>query len=181
MNKIETARLLLRSIEKEDAAAIYEFSRNPNVGLSAGWKPHETLEETLEIMNQIFIGQEHIFGIILKDTNKLIGSIGLMPDPHRENPQAMMMGYALAEEQWGKGLMKEAATAVIEYGFKKHHFSLITCTCYPDNIRSHRVIEKCGFIHEGRLRQCEVRYDGAVMDMECFSITPEEWEKRVYC
>ncbi len=178
MGNIETARLLLRSIEESDTENIYEYSRNPNVGITAGWKPHKNIEDTRVIMKQIFIGQENVFGIVLKECNKLIGTIGLITDPRRENPKAMMIGYAIAEEHWGKGFMTEAANAVISYGLNKLALDLISCTCYPDNRRSRRVIEKCGFHHEGSLRQCEVRFDGTIMDMECFSITAEEWKNQ---
>ncbi|WP_321331769.1 GNAT family protein [uncultured Bacteroides sp.] len=176
MGNIETPRLLLRPIEESDAKDIYEYSRSPNVGIAAGWKHHESIEETQEIMRQIFIGQENIFGIVLEEGNKLIGTIGLISDPRRQNPKTMIIGYALAEGQWGKGFMTEAAKAVISYGFNELSLDLISCTCYPDNWRSRRVIEKCGFHHEGCLRQCEVRYDDAIMDMECFSITSQEWQ-----
>ncbi|WP_321478453.1 GNAT family protein [uncultured Bacteroides sp.] len=178
MVKIETPRLLLRPIEESDAQDIYEYSCNPNVGITAGWKPHESIEETKEIMEQIFIRQKNIFGIVLKESNKLIGTIGLIQDPRRENPKAKMIGYALAQEEWGKGLMTEATKAVISYGFNEESLELISCTCYPDNQRSNRVIEKCGFHYEGCFRQCEVRYDGTLMDMKSFSITLQEWNKQ---
>lgn len=170
---------MLRPITEADASEIYEYSHNPNVGIHAGWKAHESIEETKEIMNQLFIGQDHIFGIVLKENNKLIGTVGLLKDPHRSNPRVMMLGYAMSEEQWGKGLMTEAARAIVDYSFREVPIDLLTCTCYPTNHRSYRVIEKCGFRHEGCLRQCEMRFDGAIMDMECFSISREEYEKSV--
>lgn len=173
---IDLGEILLRPIVEGDTEDVYAYSSNPKVGLAAGWKYHESLEETTEIMNLIFLGKEHIFGIVLKDGNKLVGSVGLMADPRRDNPLAMMLGYALAEPQWGQGIMTKAARAVVAYGFRDLGLGLISCTCYPDNRRSFRVIEKCGFKYEGRLRQCEVRYDGAVMDMECFSIIRGEWD-----
>ena len=51
----------------------------------------------------MFIGQENIWAMILKDTQQLIGSIGIVPDPKRENPQVRMLGYWLDEAHWGKG------------------------------------------------------------------------------
>lgn len=172
MDLLETERLLLRHIVESDAADIFEYSRNPNVGPNAGWKPHENIMETRGVMDEIFIGQEHMFGILLKKTNKLIGTIGLIPDPKRNNSRVMMLGYAMGEPYWGKGLMTEAAEAVIAYGFEKLSLSLISCTCYTFNKRSRRVIEKCGFEYEGCLRQCEMRYDGKVFDEYCFSLMP---------
>lgn len=72
---IETRRLVLRAITLDDINDIYEYSKEPNVGPNAGWKPHETMEETKQIAEQIFIKQEGVFGIILKENNKMIGSV----------------------------------------------------------------------------------------------------------
>ena len=47
---IETERLLLRPVTEQDAEDIYEYSNSKNVGPNAGWKPHESIEETREIM-----------------------------------------------------------------------------------------------------------------------------------
>lgn len=79
MNPIETERLILRPIVESDAEAMYEYCKNENVGINAGWKPHESIGETREIMKLVFLNQEHVFGMVLKETGKLIGSIGLVP------------------------------------------------------------------------------------------------------
>ncbi|MDL2236607.1 GNAT family N-acetyltransferase [Christensenellaceae bacterium OttesenSCG-928-K19] len=51
---LETERLLLRPAELEDYRDIYEYSKHPDVGSNAGWKPHENKEETIAIMRDIF-------------------------------------------------------------------------------------------------------------------------------
>lgn len=170
MKKIETKRLLLRHITIEDATDIYDYSREPNVGPYAGWKPHNNIDETHQIMNELFIEHDNIFGIVIKGTNKVIGTIGLIEDPRRQNSHALMLGYAMSEKYWGKGLMTEAAKAVIEHAFCELPINIISCTCYPHNIGSRRVIEKCGFEYEGCLKQAEERYDGAIMNLQCYSL-----------
>jgi len=170
MKDFETTRLLLRHIAESDAEDIFEYGKELNVGPNAGWKPHTSIEETRKVMTEVFIGQENVFGIVLKDTNKMIGSIGLISDPRRTNPHALMLGYAISEHHWGKGLMTEAARAIIERGFQELPVDIITCTCYSINPRSRRVIQKCGFQYEGCLRQCEERFDGVILDMECYSL-----------
>ena len=60
---IETERLCLRPIIKSDADDIYEYSKGANVGPNVGWKPHENIEETLKIMDLLFIDKENIWGI----------------------------------------------------------------------------------------------------------------------
>lgn len=165
---IETDRLLLRPFTESDASDVFESCKNPNLGNNAGWKPHETIQETLDILNSVFIGKEGIWAIVSKDTRKVIGSIGIIPDPKRENPHARMLGYWLEEKQWGQGFMTEAVQAVLNYGFTQMSLHLVTANCYPHNQRSQRVLEKNGFIYEGRLHQAELMHDGQINDHLCY-------------
>lgn len=173
--EIETDRLRLRTIRPEDAEDIFRYSGEPNVGPNAGWKPHETIEETREIMELLFTDKEGVFGIVEKESGRMIGSVGLVEDPKRENPAARMLGYALSESCWGRGYMTEAVRAVLFYGFYKLHLSIISAYCYPDNERSRKVLAKSGFTYEGTLACCELRYDGVVLDNECFSLGTDEF------
>jgi len=174
---IETRRLLLRKIVPSDAKDMFAYSRGPNTGLNAGWKPHESLEETQDTINTFFLNQESVFGIVLTETNTLIGSISLIKDPMRENDSTRMLGYDIGEDYWGLGIMTEAAKAIMSFGFETMYLDLISATCYPDNIRSRRVLEKLGFKYEGTLAQADKRYDGQVLDMECFSLSKEDYFK----
>lgn len=176
MAEIKTERLTLRPIVFSDQEDIFEYSKHPMVGPNAGWKPHESRSETMEIMKTIFLDQDSVWGIEIKDEKKIIGSIGLIKDTKRENKQAMMLGYAIAYDKWGKGITTEAAREVIEYGFEKLGLSLISVWCYAHNERSRGVIKKCGFKYEGTMRQAEERYDGKIFDGELYSITKEEWK-----
>ncbi len=174
---IETERLILRHIKSSDAEDIFEYSKNPDVGPNAGWEPHKSVEDSKEIMKYIFLGENNIFGIELKENKKLIGTIGLIKDLKRENPTALMLGYALSKDYWGKGIMSEAAKTVIDYGFNELGLDIISCCCYSFNKRSRRVIEKSGFRYEGTIRGAEMRYDGKIFDLDSFSLIKDEWKK----
>ena len=174
---IETERLILRNIKISDTEDIFEYAQTPEVGPNAGWEPHKSIEESKEIMKSIFLRQNNVFGIVLKENNKLIGTVGLIKDPKRENPTALMLGYSLSKEYWNRGIMSEAAKATVNYGFNELGLEMITCCCYSYNIQSKRVIEKCGFKHEGIIRGASLRYDGIIFDYESFSLTKEEWKK----
>jgi len=167
---LQTERLILRPLTESDDAAIFDYSKNPNVGQNAGWEPHKSIEETREIMKTVFLGKEGVFGIVLRETGKLFGSIGLVTDSKRENDKARMLGYAIGEDYWGHGYITEAALAVIEYGFNELKLDLISSYCFPFNERSKRVLEKLGLKYEGRLAQSDVRYDGVVLDNDCFAL-----------
>lgn len=175
MSKLHSERLILRPININDCDDIFEYASNPHVGPNAGWKPHESKEETLEIMKTLFLDKDTIWGIMLKDSQKLIGTIGLVDDSKRVNDQAKMLGYAIGEKYWGKGFMTEAAGEVLRYGFNGLQLDLISAYCYPFNKRSQGVIKKCGFIFEGVLKKAEKIYNGDIFDIECYALTADEY------
>lgn len=177
MEHINLERLILRPIYISDVDDVFEYSKRPMVGPKAGWKPHESKDETIEIMNMLFIDQETVWGIVPKETGKIIGSIGLIYDPKRENESVKMIGYAMSDLYWGNGYMTEAARAVIKHGFEQCGIDLISAYCYPENARSMRVIEKCGFVYEGTLRLAERLYNGEVKDNACYSLTLEQYKQ----
>lgn len=175
---LETPRLMLRPCRMEDLEVFHRYCANPQVGPNAGWKPHETLEESRKILEDWVKGseQEGIWAIEEKNLGQMVGSIGLHMDGLRPGvPNCRMMGYALAQEQWGKGLMTEAAQALLRYAFDTLGLALVTINHYAYNARSRRVIEKCGFTYEGTLRQGVGLYDGRVEDLCCYSMTAVEY------
>lgn len=166
--KLTTRRLLLRPFAEDDLNDFFECCRNPHLGNNAGWKPHETIEEANEFLHTVFINPKDIWAIIYNETNRVIGSIGLMTDSKRENSQARMLGYWLKESYWGQGLMTEATQTILNYGFSSLGLKLITANCYPFNLRSQHVLERNGFLYEGTLHQAEQIYTGEVYDHLCY-------------
>ena len=175
MTEIRTERLILRSVTENDAEDIYEYSKDPEIGPKAGWKPHESVEETKKLFPDIFLKQPSVFAIVMPENGKVIGTIGLINDEKRSYDKVRMLGYALGKEYHCRGYMTEAAKAVIEYGFKTMGLELISAYCYPFNKASQRVIEKCGFMYEGTLKMSELRYDGTLLDEICYSISKDEY------
>lgn len=167
---LTTERLLLRPLAADDAEALYQCYKGPQVGPNAGWKPHDSVAETRGIIRSILMA-ENIFGIVLKAENVVIGSVGLVKDTKRENDRARMMGYSIGEEYWGRGYMTEAAGAVSAFGLDSLALDLISAYCYPSNVRSKRVLEKLGFKYEGMLSLCEKLYNGEVRANECYALT----------
>lgn len=175
---IKTERLILRPCTLEDSEALYEYMKNPNVGPHAGWAPHKSLEETKEIVKSIFLNAK-TFVICLpigNEESKVIGIIGLENDIHRPDGNSREIGYSLAEEHWGNGYMTEAAKAVIEYGFNEMGLDQIAIGTSDENIRSQRVISKCGFVYEGTIRRSYKTYDGSLRNTRIYSILRSEWE-----
>jgi len=174
MKTIETERLILRGFQLEDLDDIYEYAKNPNVGPMAGWKPHSSKEESLSILKS-FIEKEEVWAIVLKENNKVIGSLGIHKNHKRDNPNARSLGYVLSEDYWGRGLMTEVVKRAVKFVFEEMNIDLLVVFHYPHNVRSKRVIEKCGFKYEGTLRQASTIYDGRIFDVVCYSILKSEY------
>lgn len=179
MKTIETERLILRGWTLSDAEAFYAYAKNPNVGPHAGWKPHASVDESRDILENVFLTKYEIWAIVEKETGRIIGSIGFEEDVKRPGiATSKELGYAMAEDCWGKGLMTEAARAAIRHGFEEMGLSMVAIGRSPVNHRSGRVIEKCGFVEEGTLRQAYRIYDGTLRDTKCYSLTKEEFERQ---
>jgi putative acetyltransferase len=176
MKEIQTQRFLLRPWQKKDAESLYAYAKDPDVGPHAGWKPHADVAESLKIIKTLFLPND-VWAITIKETGRIIGSVGLEPDRRRPGIKSKEIGYALAKEFWGKGVMTEAAKAVIDFGFDVFGLEVISVCTSPVNKRSQRVIEKCGFVYEGTERKVYKTYDGTLRDTKCYSILREEWEQ----
>ncbi len=174
MDRIETERLYLRRFQETDLLAMHAYCIKDNVGPHAGWKPHETLEDSKGILKEFMEGDE-VWALFEKASDRLIGSCGLHRDHKRMNERVRMLGYVMDDDFWGKGYMTEAAKGLIRYGFSEMNLDLISVYHFSENMRSSRVIKKCGFHYDGILRHARLLYDGRVVDDVCYSMTREEF------
>ena len=172
---IETTRLLLRPFTDADAADLYEYAKDPRVGPQAGWQPHKSVAESLEVIHSVF-GTGRDMAIELKETGKVIGSAGFM-DAHRTELPGPddEIGYALSPAYWGQGLMPEAVRALQDYGFREMGLETIWCCHYDFNDKSHRVIEKCGFRYRSTVQQWVEAMGEEWTNMQ-YAITRAEWQ-----
>ena len=147
---IETQRLILRPFKQSDLDDFYEYASVDGVGEMAGWKHHEGKDESQSILD-LFINEDKTFAIVLKENNKVIGSLGVeeygMEEALSEfyEYQGREIGYVLSKDYWGKGLMPEAVKAAIDYLFNVQKLDFLTCGYYEFNNQSKKVQEKCGF------------------------------------
>ena len=174
MQVLETERLLLRGWSLGDLDDLYEYAQNTDVGIMQGWKPHENKEESRIALNS-FIADNETWAIVLKEKNKVIGSIKTYPDENRGRYYAKYVSDVLSADYWGKVYMPEALRRVIKYAFEEMNVELLSVFHYPHNTRSKRVIEKCGFYYEITIPQGQKIYDGQVFDTVCYSILADEY------
>ncbi len=145
MDRLETPRLILRPFRDEDRDDLYAYARDPRVGPPAGWPPHKSPQESLEIIRTVFAAPR-TFAMELRETGRVVGSAGLVDQHHPELPgRDDELGYALSAAYWGRGLATEAAEALLRWSFEDLGLDTVWCVHYEGNQRSRRVMEKCGF------------------------------------
>lgn len=146
---LHTPRLTLRPWRQEDLQDLYAYASDPEVGPMAGWKPHESPEESQAILDR-FVARRRTFA--LEYRGRVVGSLGIEEcDPDRCPELAALrcreLGFVLARDCWGQGLMPEAAKEVIRWLFEEQKLDAILCGHFLWNRQSGRVQEKCGFRH----------------------------------
>lgn len=148
---MQTDRILLRPWQESDAEALYKYASDSIVGERAGWSPHKSVEESLEIIRTVF-NTPTTWAIVLKETNEAIGAMGYMPDcplnlPARKGEP--LVGYWVGKPYWNQGICTEALQLMLEYIRKETNYISLISSHFIDNPASGRVMEKCGFAPTG--------------------------------
>jgi len=177
MKTLKTERLLLTRWRISDVFDLYSYASNPNVGRPAGWPAHTSIWESFLLIIRVLIPQG-VYCIRPKGSGKAIGTISFSPDKHRPGIKSMELGYSISEDYWGMGIMTEAVEEMLRHGFDDLWLDMVFVTTGPDNDRSQRVIEKCGFTYEGTLRKAFRLWDDTLRDLRCYSMTRDEYYNR---
>ncbi|VEU80741.1 GNAT family N-acetyltransferase [Haploplasma axanthum] len=145
LKTIETKRLVLRPPRESDLTDFYNYAKKSNIGPNAGWLPHESIEETKEILTS-FIQKEEVWVITIKPNDQMIGTISLhCSDFYQAVNGIAEVGYALDDLYWNKGYMTEALEGLIKHAFNDLKLNKLTCGHEKNNLASQRVILKNGF------------------------------------
>jgi len=180
METLRTERLILRELRLEDINDFFDYAKNPNVSLElSGWEPYFTNKVKALGFLKSYVAKNDTWAVALRDNGKVIGHIKIYPDENRgkysERNGAKLLTYALSEDYWGRGYMTEAVKQVVKYFFDKMRVELLTVFHIPSNVRSKRVIEKCGFQYEATIKQGFKNYDGQVFDCIIYSIVKSDY------
>lgn len=154
--ELRTERLLLRKLTANDTNEIFFLRSNEDVLRFLGKEPAKSVDEAEEFIGKINKSiDEHesiLWGIaLLSEPAKIIGT-GCLWNFKKENYRGEI-GYILHPAHWRKGIMKEAITRVVDYGFNILKLHSIEALLSPGNIASSAVLEKTGFVKEGYLKQ----------------------------
>ena len=130
--------------------------------------PYTEQDGTEYISAMLSADENETFAFAITVDSKVVGSIGVFRQEniHRQTAE---LGYYIAEEYWGKGIMTEAVKQICEYVFDKSDIVRIYAEPFANNMASCRVLEKAGFQYEGTLRSNAVK-NGKVIDMKMYSL-----------
>ena len=172
---LHTPRLTLRAFTWDDLDDFYAYARVDGVGQMAGWWPHQSIEESRDVLGR-FIEGKKTFALVR--SGRTVGSLGVERYHEDELPElaqqrARMLGFVLSKDYWGQGLMPEAVNAALEYLFDQVKLDAVLCAHYLSNARSARVQQKCGFVPYRAGRRA-TRF-GTVEDDMTNILTRERW------
>lgn len=176
---METDRLILRKWTEEDAASLFEYASEPEVGPVAGWPAHNSIEESKDIIKNVFNSAE-CYAICEKNNDIAIGAIELKLNGHTdmtERDDECELGYWIGKPFWGKGYVPEAAKELLMRGFEELGMAKIWCGYYDGNQKSKRVQEKLGFVFHHTCNEVPVPLMNEVRVGHTNLLTKEQWMK----
>ncbi len=174
---LETERLILRPWEERDADDLFKYASNPEVGPIAGWSVHTSIDDSKGIIKSVLSSPE-TYAMVLKETMKPVGSIGLMigsvsnigiPDTEGE------IGYWIGVPYWGRGLTPEAVREIMRHGFDDLNLEKMWCGYFDGNTKSKRVQEKCGFRYNHTKENVPCALEGVFRTEHITCLSKAEW------
>jgi ribosomal-protein-alanine N-acetyltransferase len=174
-----TQRLRLRPLQDADVDDLWPFVSDPELPRLMSWAAHTERSQTLAFIataREGFAKGTDIAWAIEID-GRAVGVIsldGIQFAVRAWRVDCAELGYWIAPPLWGKGMMTEAAQAVVRCGFESIGLHKITAGCIADNVGSRRVIEKLGFRLIGR-REDDVWRHGRWWSVLSHELTGSEW------
>jgi len=156
-----TDRLILRELQASDAEQIFKIRTDPRVNEFLDREPSRSVDDSLKFINNILKAQNNkdtiMWAIALKNEPKLIGTAlywHIVKDQNKAE-----LGYEMLPEYWGQGIMREALTEVIRFGFETMQLKTIVAETRADNLKSINALEKCGFEQRGSAGDAYLMYE----------------------
>ncbi|MCP5106349.1 MAG: GNAT family N-acetyltransferase [bacterium] len=168
---IETGRLVLRDFRLRDVQTFFEIRSNEEVMKFMDREPFQSEDEAEKMIESVLESYEKKTGInwaiTLEGSQGMIGYVGLWKWT-KEHFRAEL-GYALFPGYWGRGIMHEALTAVIDFGFEAMGLHRIEADVNPENIPSIKRLEKLGFQREAYFRE-NIFFGGKFCDSAIYAL-----------
>ncbi|MDE2838954.1 MAG: GNAT family protein [Chloroflexota bacterium] len=163
---------VLRPWRVGDEPALVKYANNRNIWINvADVFPHPYTMEDAVAWVQLQKDRDPQTEFAIANADEAIGGIGLRPqsDIHRRSAE---VGYWLGEPFWGQGITTHALRVITEYAFQAFDLVRVYASVKEWNPASARVLEKCGFTLEGRLRRSFTK-DGETGDLFLYALVRE--------
>jgi ribosomal-protein-alanine N-acetyltransferase len=153
---LETPRLVLRPLTAEDAPDLKEWLGRDELYTYWGRKASkgEREPELLFIDPRPWVkrkpSQDFEWGIVLRETGRVIGMLGIFDV---QNQRMASVSHRLHPAYWRQGIVTEALQRAVSFVFAETELQRLEASADVRNTASLRVLEKCGFIREGTVRQ----------------------------
>ena len=169
---ISSERLILRPIVIEDLEVIQNYSIDTEWHRFLDFHTKESVEEFVtKAVNSPW--EEHARFSIMFD-NHMVGGVGLYIEMKEKRAE---IGYSLSKNYWGKGIIPEAVTRVIKYGFEEMKLEKIFAQTDLRNTPSQAVMKKMNMTNEGTFRKHSIAQNKR-RDIVYYSILKSEWENK---
>ncbi len=175
---IHTERLLLRPVQASDSGAMADRRSDPEVARHQSWTPPYTLEQATKAIEAISSMEEPVddewwmLTITKSDDQTVLGDLVIHPT---WDGRSVEIGYTLARSAWGNGYATEAVQALIARLFENRQLTRIHAMLHPDNTPSARVLERTGFLYEGRTKLSYWVGDDNSDDL-FYGLTRSDWD-----
>jgi RimJ/RimL family protein N-acetyltransferase len=161
--KLTLTRSIVRSWTADDLGSLVKYANNRKIWLSLRDRfPHPYTRRDGRDFIQLARSQRPEMMFAIDVDGEAAGGIGFVPHADVERVSAEI-GYWLGEPFWGRGIVTEALVAVTKYAIDTQHLTRVFAVPYARNDASCRVLEKAGYVLEGRLRRSAIK-DGEVID-----------------
>lgn len=173
--EIRTERLILRRFKIEDYKDMFTWASNPQVTKYLSYKPHKTPNDSKELLSQWvkYYKSKRTYNWAIEYNGKAIGSISVV-SKHRSECH---LGWQIDSLYWNKGIMTEAAKAVLDYlfnaGFKK-----VAAAHDTENIGSGRVMQKIGMTKYCTVPNAVLDKDDRIYERDCYEISKSDWQRK---
>ena len=173
---METQDLILRPLRLRDARDFHQYARDPEVARYVLWEPHASLTQTrailLGLINQSRQEQLHIQALVLKDSGRMVGTIGLVWRDWESN--AAEVGFSMARDCWGRGLMTQALTRYLLFVFACLGIHRVEARHDALNPASGAVMQKAGLCREGVLKE-RLFYKNSYASVVLYAAIARDW------
>jgi [ribosomal protein S5]-alanine N-acetyltransferase len=182
MIKIETSRLLIRDHIKEDLLPLHNLLSNEEAMYYIPDLKTENIEESMEnlavAMNEAKLRsrEKYFFAIINKESNEYVGDIGFTIIIDSPYGKVVNLGYFSMPKFWGKGIITEAAEAVIDFAFNNAGVLKIETGCIKVNKGSEKVMQNIGMTKEADMK-LHVFLHNKLFDRVEYRMLKDEWTK----